>query len=95
MRDSGSLLLEAMACGLPTIISDIQVFREIFKDNSLFVNPYNIDDIKNNLFRALTDECLQKGLSNKRQEARLLFKWEIAAKKTLDIYRDFGSFKKS
>ncbi len=82
----GFPVLEAMASGLPTIISDIPVFREIFKENSLFVNPYNVDEIKNALFRLLTDEALRNSLSQKGKKHAASFLWETAAKKTLDIY---------
>lgn len=86
----GFPILEAMAGGLPTLISDIQVFKEIFKDNSLFVNPYNVDEIKNNMFRILTDEGLRKDLSNKGKRHASSFMWKTTAKKTLDIYNGFS-----
>lgn len=82
----GFPVLEAMASGLPTIISDIPVFREVFKDNSLVVNPFNVDEIKNALFRLLTDEALWNSLSEKGKKHAASFTWEMAAKKTLEIY---------
>jgi len=36
--------IEAMRCGCPVISSDIPVHREIYKDASVYFNPYNVDD---------------------------------------------------
>ncbi|MCF6149644.1 MAG: glycosyltransferase family 4 protein [Candidatus Kuenenia sp.] len=82
----GFPILESMACGTPTIISDIPVFREIFKDNSLFTDPYNINEIKKNIYKILTNEKLQKDLSGKGRSCASLFTWKDAAAKTLKIY---------
>jgi glycosyltransferase involved in cell wall biosynthesis len=84
----GFPILESMASGIPTLISDIQVFREIFKDNSLLVDPYDVDKIKNCLFRILTDEYLRNTLSRKSKEYATSFLWKTTAKKTLDAYKD-------
>jgi glycosyltransferase involved in cell wall biosynthesis len=36
--------IEAMRCGCPVVSSDIPVHREIYKDASLYFNPYSVDD---------------------------------------------------
>jgi glycosyltransferase involved in cell wall biosynthesis len=36
--------VEAMACGLPVIASDIEIFREVYGENSNFFNPKNKND---------------------------------------------------
>lgn len=35
--------IEAMRCGCPVISSDIAVHREIYKDASIYFNPYSVD----------------------------------------------------
>ncbi len=56
----------------------------------IFIDSANIDEIKNNMFRILTDEGLRKDLSNKGKKHASSFMWETAAKKTLDIYNCFS-----
>jgi glycosyltransferase involved in cell wall biosynthesis len=51
-------LLEAMACGLPSLLSDIPVLREVAGDNALY---FNIDDPQN-LVRLI--ESIQSGKFN-------------------------------
>lgn len=36
--------IEAMRCGCPVVSSDIPVHREIYRDASVYFNPYSVDD---------------------------------------------------
>lgn len=45
----GISLVEAMAAGLPCIVSDIPVFREVAEDNVMYFNPLNPIELANNL----------------------------------------------
>lgn len=38
-------LLEAMACGIPAVLSDIPVLREVTNDNAIFFDLNNTDDL--------------------------------------------------
>jgi glycosyltransferase involved in cell wall biosynthesis len=49
-------VLEAMACGCPLVVSDIQAHHEILDENcALFFDPYDIQDLVNKIFHALND----------------------------------------
>ena len=57
-------IMEAKAEGLPTIISDIPVHRELHKGTSLFFNEDNaIDSLIMAIVGLATDDCLWKQLS--------------------------------
>lgn len=85
--------LESMACGTPTIVSDIPVFREILGDAALFTSPYNPEGIANGIYRVLTDKTLAEELIQKGLERVKLFSWEESAKRILELFEEMGSIK--
>ena len=52
--------LEAMACSTPTIVSDIAAIKEVCKDASLYVNPYDESDIADKINQLIEDDNLHK-----------------------------------
>lgn len=78
--------LEAMACGLPTIVSNVASLPEVVGDAGLLIDPHDVDELTVTMWRVLNDselahEMRAKGL---RQAAR--FSWTRAARETLAIY---------
>jgi glycosyltransferase involved in cell wall biosynthesis len=81
--------LEAMLAGTPLIASDIEVFREIYKNNAIYFNPNDIDDI------VCAMKTVMKMTSKKRthmiKEGKKYIKrysWSKMTKKTLKVYRE-------
>ena len=65
----GMIVIEANKIGRPVVCSDIPVLKEVAADAAVFVNPYNIDEIKNGFTQLLIDrilyrDCVQKGFRN-------------------------------
>ena len=82
----GLTVLEAMACGTPTIISDRGSLPEIAGGASLVVDPDNVDELAEALARAVADEDLRLDLRHKGFERVADFSWERCARETLKVY---------
>lgn len=54
--------LEAMALGCPVVLSDIEVFHEVFGEAAIYFNPYDIDDIAQKINGVLKSKETQKKL---------------------------------
>ncbi|MDD2386790.1 MAG: glycosyltransferase family 1 protein [Bacteroidales bacterium] len=77
--------LEAMSFGCPVILSDIPVFKEIYNDSALFVNPDNLDEINNAINRIVNNERLRTNLISKGLKKSQEYTWEKSAKIICDI----------
>ena len=82
----GLTVLEAMACGIPVVVSNVSSLPEIAGDTAVYCDPHEVDSLSNALLRVSLDSDLRKVLSAKGLERAKYFSWESAAKKTLDIY---------
>lgn len=82
----GMPILEAMAAGVPVLVSDIQVFHEVAGDAALYFDPHRIDDIAAKLKKIITPET--SILLRKRGTERIaLFSWDKAATEMANVYR--------
>ncbi|MEO6681929.1 MAG: glycosyltransferase [Ginsengibacter sp.] len=61
----GIAVIEAMACGLPTLLSDIPVMREITSENALFFNLGNPEYLSNLIKEILANKHNLSKLSKK------------------------------
>jgi glycosyltransferase involved in cell wall biosynthesis len=78
--------LEAMACGLPVVVSNVASLPEVVADAGLLIDPHDVDELAVSMWRVLNDGGLRQEMRDKglRQAAR--FSWERAARETLAIY---------
>lgn len=78
--------LEAMACGIPVIVSDIPPLREVCGDAALLVDPACPDTMARAMSTALTDGAARASLVEKGLAHVTRFTWAEAAKKTIAVY---------
>lgn len=79
--------VEAMRSSTILIASDIPVFKEIYKDNALYFNPYDFMKIADTLNEALDmSEMERKTRIQKAQKFSETYSWEKMARKTLEVY---------
>lgn len=79
--------LEAMACGLPVIVSDRTAIPEISGGGSLIVNPHNIAEMAESMHQVLTDLELNRGLRSRGQVWCRHFTWERNISETITLIR--------
>jgi len=88
----GLTALEAMACGLPTIVSPTAGVSECVTDRSdglVLSNPLDylrLADLINELF---SDEALRKGISTNARKTALRYDWTRLAGLVRSVYEEF------
>ncbi len=81
----GIPIIQAMACGLPVVASDIPVLREIADDAVLYFETNNKDALAEAMFQAVTDKKLREELKEKGIKRAADFGWEKCARETLAV----------
>lgn len=87
----GLTALEAMACGVPAVVSDIPALREVAGDCAIYAKPTSARAWTTALLsvledRALADRLVASGLKRASQ-----FTWETCARQTLAVYQAASS----
>lgn len=89
----GIPVLEAMACGLPTITSDISSLPEVAGDGAILVDPEDIASIGKSIRGLLSDSQLRQTMSARAISQAKLFSWKKVAAETLDEYLHLSELK--
>ncbi len=79
--------LEAMACGTPVIVSSVASLPEVCADAALYINPTDLQDIKDKILTLLYDETLREALSQKGKTQAALFSWDKSALEHLKVFQ--------
>lgn len=83
----GLPLLEAMACGVPTVAAGNSSIPEIVGDAALLFDATNVEEMAATMNLVLSDESLQVGLKSKGIERANTFSWEKCALETVNVYQ--------
>jgi len=78
--------LEALACGVPVISSNVSSLPEVVGDAGMLIDPYNIQDIYQALHKLLNDDKLKKELKYKGLKRAQEFSSEKLANETIKVY---------
>lgn len=74
-----------MACGTPTIVSDIPPLREVCGKASIFVDPNNPRDIAETIISVVNDKEKQMFLRTAGLAQLRMFNWTDSSLKVMDI----------
>ena len=77
---------EALACGVPALVSTDGALKRVTGDAALAVDPLSVDEIASGLQRLLTDRTLCKELAQKGPVQVAAFTWEASARTVLGVY---------
>ena len=84
----GIPILQALACGVPTAVSDLPVLREIASDAVLYFNQNDKQSIADALARIVNDQQLRQELIAKGLERAKGFSWRQCAAETLELMKN-------
>jgi glycosyltransferase involved in cell wall biosynthesis len=84
----GFPVLEAMACGVPVVVSKNSSLPEVAGNAGLYVDSCNIEDICKKILLVLNDVGLRSQLISKGLERTKEFSWDLAASRTLKVYEE-------
>lgn len=80
--------LEALACGVPVLVSGEASLPEVTGDCAVIVDPYSVKSIAQGLYRLYSSEELRRDLSIRGTERAREFTWENSARKLYNIYKE-------
>lgn len=83
----GLPVLQALACGTPTLASDIPALREVAGEAALFVDPEDVSGSTSALQQITTDEALRTRLEKAGPARAQVFSWERTADLTWQAIR--------
>lgn len=86
----GIVLLEALAYGLPLIVSDLEVFHSVVQDgyNGFFTEKENERELASKIISLLNDINLRKKMGKTAEKRVQNFGWDSIADETLKFYTE-------
>lgn len=81
----GMPILEAQAVGCPVITSDVSSMPEVAGQGAVLVEPRNIEQITENMYKIINDSNLRKDLIKKGNQNTKRFSWKKCAQETLKV----------
>lgn len=83
----GIPVLEAFACGCPSILSNTSSLPEVGGDAAVYFEPKDVRSIQDAVTNVIFHEDVRNDLITKGAERVKLFSWETTARKTGKVYK--------
>lgn len=83
----GIPVLEALNSGTPVITSRGSCLEETGGEKSIYVDPYNVEEIGSSILKVLNDSELRNNMINEGKKHALSFRSEITTKQLFNLYR--------
>jgi len=86
----GIATIEAAAAGLPYIVSDIEIFKEVTKNGQggLLFKLDDIEDLSKKLEKFISDKNFYKQKSDEARKLSLFYDWSKIADQTEAVYKN-------
>lgn len=85
----GIVFIEAMACGIPVVSTNVAAVPEVIGGGGMLVEPRNSDQLAEAMLKLLNDEDLRQELSKKALEHAQKFSIENRISKVEEIYETY------
>ncbi|MBI2252237.1 MAG: glycosyltransferase family 4 protein [Armatimonadetes bacterium] len=82
----GIPILEAMQAKVPVVASSASSIPEVVGDAGILVNPYNIEDLAESIYKVIKDLNLKEYLIEKGTQQIKKFSWKNTAKITKEVF---------
>jgi len=83
----GLPILEAVGCEVPCVVSDIPPYKEVGGNFSVYVDPNNIESIKDGIVKIINQPASPGAINGAKQRAGE-FTWEKTAQKILSVFQN-------
>jgi glycosyltransferase involved in cell wall biosynthesis len=80
--------IEALACGTPTVVSNVSSLPEVVGDAAIQVNPHDLLSLAAAMHRVLTEPELEQELRKKGLKRAENFSWTKTAAQTIKVYQE-------
>ncbi|MEK9147236.1 MAG: glycosyltransferase family 1 protein [Patescibacteria group bacterium] len=81
----GIPVIEAQACGVPVVVSNISSLPEIVGESGILVDPESVESIAQGIKKVLTDKKTKSDLVKKGFKNTKRFSWQSCAQETLEV----------
>lgn len=79
--------IEAMACGIPTIVSDRSCLPEVTRGAAMMIDPDDVDLLSVGIEQALNDDIWRDGAIRAGLAVGAHYSWTRCIERTVDVYR--------
>jgi glycosyltransferase involved in cell wall biosynthesis len=86
----GLPLVEAMACGVPVICSNVSSLPEVAGNAALLFEPHDVEQLAHHMKSVADEESLRKELITLGHERSKFFSWDKAAEQVYEILGRFA-----
>jgi alpha-1,3-rhamnosyl/mannosyltransferase len=79
--------IEAMACGVPTIVSDRACLPEVTRGAAMLINPDDLEGFSAAIERGLVDDRWRAQAIEAGQQVAAGYTWKRCSEETIDVYQ--------
>lgn len=83
----GLPILEAQACNIPVITSDVSSMPEVAGEGAVLVDPCSVGEITEAIYKISNNAQFREEIIKKGRENAQKFSWEKTAEETLQVYK--------
>jgi glycosyltransferase involved in cell wall biosynthesis len=82
--------VEAMGLGIPLIVSNTEVFNEVYDNGAIYFDPNDSADMAEKIFLLVNDDKYRELIANNAFSRAQYFSWDTAAAETIQVYNNLN-----